>query len=91
MDTRTSHHALARMRQRGYRKTDLELVLRYGTRCKDGVLLDRKTADQAVLELKHEMAEVERLSGTLVILNGNTVKTLYRPTRKKRRIQSQLI
>jgi hypothetical protein len=75
------------MNQRGIRKHDLDLILRYGTNCRDGVILDGRTVDRLVRDMKREMAALERLSGAFAVTDGETVKTVYRPGRRKRRAQ----
>jgi len=87
MFCRISKHGEERMNQRGFRKRDLDLLLRYGHGCRDGVLLDKQATNQAVRQLKREISDLERLSGTFLVLQGGEVTTLYRASKGKRRKQ----
>lgn len=76
-------HACARVRQRGYRDADVDLVLAYGTEAREGVMLTRADVDRAVARLKNEMRCLERLRGTAVIIKNEAVLTLYRPGKQR--------
>jgi hypothetical protein len=87
MSAKLTKHAETRMNQRGFRERDIDLILRYGTECKDGVILEGRMVNRRVMELKREMAALERLAGSYAVTDGKTVKTVYRAGRRKRRAQ----
>lgn len=81
-----THHAQARMRQRGFKEEDADLVLRVGTRvADDAFLLTDKDAARAIRKRKQEIQQLERLRGSQVIVEGETLITLYHTTMRPRR------
>lgn len=81
-----THHAQARMRQRGFREEDADLVFRVGTRvADDAFLLTDKDAARAIRKRKQEIQQLERLRGSKVIVEGETLITLYHTARRYRR------
>jgi hypothetical protein len=78
-----THHGTERLRQRGYRKGDLGLVLALGTPTGNAVLLMDRDVDVQITEHRRRIAQLERLRGTAVILDGDTVLSVYRPRRPK--------
>ncbi|MXY52706.1 MAG: DUF4258 domain-containing protein [Gammaproteobacteria bacterium] len=81
-----TRHAERRMRQRGLRDADVKLVKECGTVAPYGrvVLLDRD-ADREIREYKRRIQTLERLRGCVVVTDGTTVITCYRPVGKARR------
>lgn len=80
-----TRHADTRCRQRGYKSDDLALIRRYGTDTGDGILLRRDDVEAAVRQHKREIAALERLAGTMVVLAGESVVTVQRARRWKER------
>lgn len=78
-------HAQVRMRQRGYRGFDLELVQKYGTEGREAVVLTHADVTRGVRQLKKEIQALERLSGTAVVTAGEVIQTVYRPRKRKMR------
>ena len=84
LDLTITDHALQRMNQRGYRKRDVDVVLRYGTTIRDAVVfLSRKDAERAILDAKEEIRALERLKGTKLVVETDSIVTLYRPSRRR--------
>ena len=78
-----SSHALARVRQRGVRESDISVIVEAGTPVDDDrVLLLDQDVDREIRKRKKEIATLERLRGCLVVMPGETVVTFYRPSRK---------
>lgn len=81
-----TRHAEARMRQRGYKDEDVDLVFRVGTRvADDAFLLTDKDTARAIRKRKQEIQQLERLRGSQVIVEGETLITLYHTTMRPRR------
>jgi len=80
MNTLTiSKHAEIRMRQRGLRCSDLDLILHCGSEIRDGTyFLSRKDAEREICRRKREIQALERLQGQKVIVADETVVTCYR-------------
>ena len=74
---RISLHADSRARQRGFRRSDIDLILTFGTPTDDGTVLTRRDAQRSVEALKRQIADLERLSGAAVVTDGPSVITLY--------------
>ncbi|MGH0038284.1 MAG: hypothetical protein ACQGVK_24900 [Myxococcota bacterium] len=82
-----SKHAAERVRQRGYRERDLDLVMEYGQVVQSGYLLAGRDVARAEAELKRKLARLQRLKGTFVAVKEATVLSVYRP-RSVRRIRA---
>ena len=81
-----TRHAETLMRQRGYKDEDVDLVFRVGTRvADDAFLLTDKDAARAIRKRKQEIQQLERLRGSQVIVEGETLITLYHTTMRPRR------
>ena len=74
----TTRHADRRMRQRGLRERDVQLVTDCGTAGPYGrtVLLDRDV-DREIRECKRRIQSLERLRGSVVVRDGDEVITCY--------------
>jgi len=72
-------HAAERLRQRGHRERDLELVAGYGTPTAGGCVLTRADADRAIAACHRMIRDLDRLAGTAIFTTGPVVKTIYRP------------
>ena len=83
MSYRITQHAHRRLRQRGIRSRDPDLVLHYGTVTDDGVLLTNKDAAAQITEHPRLISSLERLRGTAVFTSGGHVLSAYRPSRPK--------
>jgi hypothetical protein len=94
-ELKLTRHAITRLRQRGFRPSDVDLVMEFGTATHDGVLLSKKDVEREVAVLKREsreradseksaelrrrIAEIERLNGTAVFMEEGVVVSVYRP------------
>jgi len=87
MAPRKSKHAQARARQRGYRDSDIDFVIKHGTNVDDGSFLTDGDVHKAIEKRKQEIQQFSRLKGTVVILQENVVVTVYRPdTRRAKKL-----
>lgn len=87
-----SRHAETRMRQRGVRPNDLEIVFRYGAEIGEDVyFLADRNVDRGIQNLKWEIQALERLRGQKVVVAGDTVVTCYRsrPRDQKRMLRTR--
>jgi len=86
LDLHVTSHAEARMRQRGFRKSDVDFVLNVAT-CvgDDAFFLTDQDAAREIERRKREIQQLERLKGSKLIVKGDTLITLYHVTRKHRR------
>ena len=83
-------HAETRMRQRGMRDADLDLILNCATQvAPDAYMLTRKDAAREVARRKREIQQLERLCGSKVVVDGETVLTCYhsRPNDQRRTLR----
>lgn len=82
-DVRFTHHAEARMRQRGFRNADIGLVLSVATRvADDAFFLSDKDAAREIERRRREIQQLERLRGTKVIVEGESLITIYQSSGK---------
>ena len=84
LDLRLTHHAEARIRRRGFRKADVDLVLRIATRVADAFFLTDQDAAREIARRKREIQQLERLRGSKLIVEGDTLVTLYHAAHKPR-------
>lgn len=72
-------HAGARMRQRGLRGADLDLLLKSATAvAPDAYLLTAADAEREIRQRKREIQQIERLRGCKVVVDGSTIVSVYR-------------
>jgi len=82
-----SQHAEKRMQQRGFRHTDLDVLHQCGTRIDDNsFLLTNQDAAREIAARKREIHALERLKGSKIVVSEQNVITVYRTTRKHRKI-----
>ena len=87
-----SKHAEERVQQRGFKPSDLELIFEYGTHTNESTVLRKKDVEEAASRLKHDINRLYRLAGSAVIVQDNTILSIYRPSKaKRRRMLSQAI
>ena len=78
-----SQHAAVRMRQRGVRLADVELVLGCASAIGDDVLfLSSKDADREISRRKREIEALQRLRGQKLVVVDDTIVTCYRSCRR---------
>ena len=80
-----SLHAVRRAGQRGKRRSDLDLVREFGTPVEDGYYLHRKDVERSLGDVKRLLKRLEHLVGTYLVVRGDTIVTVYRPTKRQRR------
>jgi hypothetical protein len=80
-----SQHAEVRLRQRGYRDRDVDVVLAHGTPLDEATVLTDEDVARAISAMKREIRDIERLRGTAVILADGVVASVYRPDRRRLR------
>jgi hypothetical protein len=78
-----TRHGVERLRQRGFRTGDLDVVLEMGTPAGNAILLTDHDVQKQVAEYRRRIQQLERLRGTAVILAGDRVLSAYRPRRSK--------
>lgn len=86
-----TNHAMVRCGQRGFRITDIDLIVRFGTMTDEGVLLTKKDIMEAERQVKDVLKRLSKLEGTFVSTtpDGETVKTIFRTTKRQRRKQTR--
>jgi len=78
-----SQHALSRIRQRGVREADIPVVVAAGTPIDDeSVFLLDRDVEREIRKRKQEITALERLRGCRVVIAGEKIVTIYRPSRK---------
>lgn len=71
------------MRQRGFRNADIGLVLSVATRvADDAFFLSDKDAAREIERRRREIQQLERLRGTKVIVEGESLITIYQSSGK---------
>lgn len=83
LDLHLTDHAEVRMRQRGFRKADVDLVLEVATRvADDAFLLTDQDAAREIEKRRREIQQLERLRGSKLIVEGGALVTLYHANRR---------
>jgi hypothetical protein len=91
LELHLTNHAEARMRQRGFRNSDVDLVLSVGTRTdEDAFCLTDQDAGREIQRRKREIQQLERLRGTKMIVRGDALVTIYHSERKLKRHLRQM-
>lgn len=77
-DLYLTKHSEIRMRQRGFRKADVDLVISVATRvAEDAYLLTCRDAAREIEKRRREIQQLERLQGSKLIVEGGALITLY--------------
>lgn len=90
LDYTITAHAEARMRQRGLRDADIELIIATASQvAPDAYLLTRADAEREIARRKLEIQQIERLRDCKIVVAGGTVVTCYpsRPKDQKRTLR----
>lgn len=83
MNTILSRHAETRAQQRGIRESDIPLIVAVGTPIDDdSIFLNERDVEREIQQHKRIISALERLSGCRVVLGGENVVTVYRPSRR---------
>ena len=83
MTIELTRHVQDRVRQRGYRETDLEFIFEHGTEMGDCVVLTSRDVEIERMKLKKSLEKLDRLKGSAIVVDGNHVLTVYRPARRR--------
>ena len=84
-DFALSRHAEDQARQRGYRESDLELIVDFGTPVHDGYVVTPKDVAAFEAWAKQKAVRMRKLSGSFVSVDQSTITSVYRPAKPKRR------
>lgn len=57
----------------------------HGTVCAEAIVLTDKDVRKAIEARKREIQDLERLRGTAVVVNDETIATIYRPDQARLR------
>ena len=81
-----TRHAQTRMRQRGFRERDIDLIVECGTLMRPGlhVLRDRDVAKE-IRASKQRIQTLERLRGSAAVVEQGVIVTCYHATRPARK------
>jgi len=80
-----TRHPRHRIQQRGYKKSDVHLIVEHGTQATGAVVLRTKDVDRVEAQLKQRISRVRTLQGSAVILRGETIVSIYRAGKQRRR------
>lgn len=79
-----TRHAAARIRQRGFRESDFDVLVQFGEEFLDGTLMLTDDAVQsAIAEKKKEIAQLERLRGMKAPIKNGNILTVYKTPKHK--------
>ncbi len=79
-------HAQRRKQQRGFRDADIAIVLQTATQvAPDAYMLTRADAAREIAKRKREIQQFERLSGSKIIVEGDTVITCYHAHKREQK------
>ena len=85
-----TRHGERRMRQRGMRNGDVQLVLAHGTQVDDETwMLRARDADRAIQSYKRAIQRVERLRNSKFVIRNSRILTAYssQPSDQKRTLR----
>lgn len=80
---RISNHAASRMQQRGFRVADIDFVVKHGSQVGDGYVLSDSDTAELEAEARATLETARRLRGTYVPRAEQTVKTVFKASRKQ--------
>ena len=86
MTMKHTRHSRIRLRQRGYRKDDIELILENGTEIsQERIMLRRRDVENAVKKLKREITMIQRSVGIRGVSRGSSRAALSYSERNRLR------
>ena len=81
-----TRHAEARMSQRAIREIDVDLLLAHGTDMgADRIMLTKRDAAKAIRDLKKRIADIERLTGKVIVVAEGCLVTAYHEAKRTHR------
>ena len=82
---RSTRHAEAGKSQRGIRETDIGFLLAHGTDMgPDRIVLTKREAAKAIPDLKKRIADIERLTGKVLVVAEGRLITAYHSSKPAR-------
>ena len=78
-------HVMTRAQQRSTTQKDIEFLVANATQVTDGYFLSNKDVDAIVRSHKREIRRCERLRGRFVVVDGETVISIYPANRRKQK------
>ena len=88
-DLTITRHAETRMSQRGIRESDLDILLAHGTEIGPGrIALRKRDAQETIRRLKKRIANIERLTGKVLVVTEGRLVTAYHGSKRTGRSQS---
>ena len=85
MSTSMTNHDDHRIRQRGWRESDVKFVIDHGTICSRGVILSKKDKQELIRKAKRTIDLATRLEGTFLAYDGEVVKTVFRANKSQQK------
>jgi hypothetical protein len=89
-DIALTRHAEARMRQRGFRDADLDVLLQAATPlANDAYLMTNAATDREIARLKQKLERLQRLRGCKIVVAGDAIVTVchMRPNARRRSLR----
>lgn len=81
-----TRHADARLRQRGFRDQDLDVLMRFGREMPDGTLaLTDGDVEREIEAMRRRIAHLDRLRGMTAVVAAGRLVTVYKAPRRSRR------
>ena len=78
LDIHVTRHAQERLRQRGYRDTDITMLLRVAEPFGEDVYrLSNQVAQRAIERLKGAIRQIERLTGSIAVICEGALVTIH--------------
>ena len=79
-------HAAQRMRQRGIRESDLDVVLQLAEEIRPDVyFLSHRAAQRAIERLKRRIRKIEKMKGVTAVICDGHIVTTYKTIRSNKR------
>jgi len=85
VSTPLTHHAAQRMAQRGFRPSDIEVVLLIATEVEGGYFVRENDARLFAEDLRKRAEQIERMAGKRLVIRDNMLVTAYHATPAKTR------
>lgn len=80
-----TEHAKTRIRQRGMKERDVEVIMEYGTLTEKGPMITKKDYAAIEREMKRKLTWLRRLVDKLVITDGADIITVFHTSRAQQR------
>ena len=82
---RLTRHSKKRAKQRGFKETDIPVIVDVGKQIDDKIFMSNKNIDREIKKYKQVINTLERLRGSMVVMTDETILTIYHASQRTKK------